>query len=316
MKTSKTESHLIRIMKSFNPMISMEYLKRFKQAAQAVVFTQLSSTSSGIKFFNFYRGSRTTTSKQVHFTLDKELLIPINEICQKTTGTFDVIACIKWLREKALIQTSGGNPVYVREGVLYGTTGHIILSVCSHIMDTVEEDNLYCFTQVTLKNYFGKKLTASKMSVATVHKSTQDFPTLDEVVFKSYLDKDEEIKKMVNPKLCCPELLNIELDVFSGCTNKQCSKPLNLVPEAIIVTCHHCSLTMRADKYSCVFHCVMSFEDKMLTLPTEVVSTFLKEDVINMCQTDIGSLKEKLLFLENADYIYNSKNIITAMERH
>ena len=101
---------------------------------------------------------------------------------------------LRWLREKALIQTSGGNPVYVREGVLYGTTGHIILSVCSHIMDTVEEDNLYCFTQVTLKNYFGKKLTASKMSVATVQKSTQDFPTLDEVVFKSYLE-EEEIKR-------------------------------------------------------------------------------------------------------------------------
>ena len=72
---------------------------------------------------------------------------------------------------------------------------------------------------------------------------------------------------------------------------------------------------MRVDKYSCVFHCVMSFEDKMLTLPIEVISAFLKEDVINTYQTDINTLMEKLLFLENVDYIYNSKNIITAMER-
>ena len=72
----------------------MDYMKGFKQAAQPVVFTQLSSTSSGIKFFNFYRGTTIITSKQVHFTLDKELLIPIDEICQKTTGNFDVIACI------------------------------------------------------------------------------------------------------------------------------------------------------------------------------------------------------------------------------
>ena len=50
MKTLKTESQLIRIMKSSNPMISMEYLKGFKQVAQLVVFTQLSLTSSGIKF--------------------------------------------------------------------------------------------------------------------------------------------------------------------------------------------------------------------------------------------------------------------------
>ena len=72
---------------------------------------------------------------------------------------------------------------------------------------------------------------------------------------------------------------------------------------------------MRVDKYSCVFHCVMSFEDKMLTLPIEVISVFLKENVINTYQTDINTLMEKLLFLENVDYIYNSKNIITAMER-
>ena len=52
MKTSKTESQLIRIMKSSNPVISMDYLKGFKQAAQPVVFTQFSSTSSIIKFCN------------------------------------------------------------------------------------------------------------------------------------------------------------------------------------------------------------------------------------------------------------------------
>ena len=106
---------------------------------------------------------------------------------------------------------------------------------------------------------------------------------------------------MVNPKLCCPELLNIELDVFPGCTNKQCNKPRNLLPEAKIVTCYHCSRTIRADKCSCIFHCVMSFEDKMLTLPKEVVSAFLKEDVIIMCQTDTDSFKEKLVILEIVD---------------
>ena len=107
--------------------------------------------------------------------------------------------------------------------MLYDSTGHIILSVWGDIIVTVEEGNLYCFTQVILKNYLRKKLTTSKMSVTTVHKSTQDLPSLDEVVFKSYLEKEEEIKKMVKPKLCCPEFLNIGLDVFPGCTNKQCN---------------------------------------------------------------------------------------------
>ena len=50
----------------------------------------------------------------------------------------------------------------------------------------------------------------------------------------------------------------------------------------------------------------MSFEDKIFTLPIEIVSAFLKEDVINMCQTDTDTFKEEMLFLENVDYLYNS----------
>ena len=51
----------------------------------------------------------------------------------------------------------------------------------------------------------------------------------------------------------------------------------------------------------------------MISLLIEGVSSFLK-DVINMCRTD--TFKEKFLFLENVDYIYNSKNKRTAIERH
>ena len=148
-----------------------------------------------------------------------------------------------------------------------------------------------------MENYFGKKLTTSRISAATC----QDFQTLDEDIFKSYIYKDQEIKRMVNPKLCRPDLLNIELDVFLGCTNQQCNETLNLLPGAKIVTCHHSSRSMHEDKCGSVFHCAMSFEDKIFTLPIEIISAFLKEDVINMCQTDTDTFKEKLLFLENVD---------------
>ena len=41
MKTSKAESRLIRIIKSSNPVISMDYLKGFKQAVKPVNVNQL-----------------------------------------------------------------------------------------------------------------------------------------------------------------------------------------------------------------------------------------------------------------------------------
>lgn len=79
MKTSKTESLLIIIMKSSNL-----YELGFKQTAQPVVFTQLSLTVCGIKVSNSYHGSNVTALNQVQLTFDKDLLIPIDEICQKT----------------------------------------------------------------------------------------------------------------------------------------------------------------------------------------------------------------------------------------
>lgn len=48
------------------------------------------------------------------------------------------------------------------------------------------------------------------MPVSTNHKSTQDSPSLDQAVIKSYFDKDQEIKNMVNPKLCWTKVLNIK----------------------------------------------------------------------------------------------------------
>ena len=51
-------------------------------------------------------------------------------------------------------------------------------------MGTIEKDILYCITQVSSKNYLGRTLTTSKLSVVAVHKLSKDFPILDEVVFK------------------------------------------------------------------------------------------------------------------------------------
>ena len=74
----------------------------------------------------------------------------------ENNGNFSRYCLHKVVKEESV--TSSGNPIYVREGVLYDTIGHITLSVWGDMMDTIEEDNLYCFTQVTLKNYFRKKL--------------------------------------------------------------------------------------------------------------------------------------------------------------
>ena len=73
---------------------------------------------------------------------------------------------------------------------------------------------IYSLTQLSLKNYFGRKLVTTKISVATAPKSSQDFPILDGGIFKSHLDNEQHIKKNFLPwKLCCLKVLNIKLDI-------------------------------------------------------------------------------------------------------
>ena len=153
-KTSEKECRVVRIMKSSNANVTTEYLIHFKQAGEPVMFSKLSASNSGIYFFNSYRGSRIETSKVVNFTFDKDSLILIAEICQQGAGTFDVIACIKWLSEKSLVETSG-NSIYLREVVLHDKSGHIILTICGDMIESAKEDTLYHFTHLSLKNYFG-----------------------------------------------------------------------------------------------------------------------------------------------------------------
>ena len=66
---------------------------------------------------------------------------------------------------------------------------------------------------------------------------------------------------------------------------------------------------MRADKCEQLFKCNLSFGEIELDLPSDIISSFLNENVI-------GNFKETILFLENIDYIYNIKNIIVEMKRH
>ena len=130
--------------------------------------------------------------------------------------------------------------------------------------------------------------------------------------YQFYLS-DEIISNGIN-KLCCPEIMNLELELYPGCTN--CNKSVVLQPGIKIVTCPHCKHAMRSDKCSCIFHCKLCFKEHSLVLPQVVLESFLKLDIIQMGKDNIDELKEKILFLENVDYNYNNKNVITSMSEH
>ena len=102
--------------------------------------------------------------------------------------------------------------------------------------------------------------------------------------YQFYLS-DEIISNGIN-KLCCPEIMNLELELYPGCTN--CNKSVVLQPGIKIVTCPHCKHAMRSDKCSC--NSIANYASKKV-LPQVVLESFLKLDIIQMRKDNIDELK-------------------------
>ena len=175
-------------------------------------------------------------------------------------------------------------------------------------MKELTEETLYLFQNISLKNYYGSKLTTTK-SIAISDEGGVPY-TLPQDAINNCIILDKKLNNPLHSKLCFPEVVAVTLDVFSGCTNKACGKLVAVVTpyEATVKTC----------KCPCVFHCTASFEEyeHPLNLPLEVLPMFLGKDVIKMCKENLKSVKKTLLFLENIDYVYNTKNVITSIKKH
>ena len=118
------------------------------------------------------------------------------------------------------------------------------------------------------------------------------------------------------PKLCCPVLFGTIVSVESSSANVSCTKALQIVPGSRILTCISCNMKMRADKYPCIFNCQLTFADLTLSLPVHVASKYFTEDVVELFKKDETGFRMTLCLLENVDFTYNSKSIITSMTDH
>ena len=67
------------------------------------------------------------------------------------------------------------------------------------------------------------------------------------------------------------------------------------------------------DKCPCIFNCQLAFADLTLWLPVDVASKYFKEDIVELFKKDENGFRMTLCLLENVDFTYNSKNIITSM---
>ena len=166
-----------------------------------------------------------------------------------------------------------------------------------------------------MRNYYGSNLTTSitsKISECDGKKLNWDAV---EIEFYNQFIKDRE--SMFNQKICWKEIVNTSIDLFTCCSNKSCCQKVVIVPGEKLVHSINCRRRMKPTFCNYTFECTLEFESISLAAPESVLSAFLREDVISVCQQNINNLYEKILYLENIDLEFNpTKNTVTKIYYH
>ena len=113
--------------------------------------------------------------------------------------------------------------------------------------------------------------------------------------------------------ICCPEILNVSVNVYAVCNNKECCKKISSNPGSNMVKYISCKRSMPMK--NCYLNMNVNFqlekEEKSysVTVFPKAVSSFIKED------TD--ALVAKLLVLEKVDFqLSQSGKIVARIQDH
>ena len=119
-----------------------------------------------------------------------------------------------------------------------------------------------------------------------------------------------------HPKLCCPNIINASAEIFPVCCTYQCNEKITIVPGDRIIKCSSCFRRMKPYNFSSFFEAVLDCDGIKLKLQLETAVQFFNEDILETYRNDIDGFIEKLLYLDNIDFEYNSKHVITNMYKH
>ena len=117
-------------------------------------------------------------------------------------------------------------------------------------------------------------------------------------------------------KLCCPNIINASAEIFPVCCTYQCNEKITIVPGDRIIKCSSCLRRMKPDNFLSFFEAVLDCDGVKLKLQLETAVQFFNEDILETYRNDINGFSEKLLYLDNIDFEYNSKHVITNMYKH
>ena len=121
--------------------------------------------------------------------------------------------------------------------------------------------------------------------------------------------------------LCYPSIMNVAINAYPVCNNKDCSKKITLnTAGSRVIHCQSCNRAMLLKQ--CYYEMNINFhlekDDTIykVTAFPKIISAFLSEDIYSYKQ-DTDTLIEKMLLIENVDFqLLPNQRLVTNMRQH
>ena len=166
----------------------------------------------------------------------------------------------------------------------------------------VKEGEFYTFTECRLHHYYGKCFTTTQST--TVSSAEKQ-------------DISKALQLDVQTWICCPDILNVAVDPFLTCNNKDCKKKQILTtPGSQIAKCHHCNKSLLVK--NCYFDMTISLnlEKDGKQYSATAFSSYISIK-LHFYKDNTDPLKTKLLLLEGVDFqLSHNGKLVVKVEQH
>ena len=277
-----------------------------KNMQQPIKISNLSVSPTGTVFFNKGALIHDVPNHSMPFQFAQEQLFqatPITTLIKSSSGTFNVSGTIKWKGEAKV--PSETTKKQVRDATLTDRTGSIPLSIWGEHIVSVKEGEFYTFTECRLRHYYGKCLTTTQSTTVSAAEKQ---------------DISKAVQQDVQTWICCPDILNVSVNPFLTCNNKDCKKKIVTTPGSQIAKCHHCNRSMLVK--NCYFDMTVSLnlekdgKQYSVTAFSKAISTFLNEDIFTF-KDNTDPLETNLLLLEGVDFqLSHNGKLVVKVEQH
>ena len=306
LQVSNDQTKIIRVMHQKGEGTKRQLFNDKMTAQQPIRLRNLPLSASGTLFLNKGTTIEDVPPHSINFEYFPQTALQVTKISHLvncTSGLFNVSGKIKWKTPHWL--PSEKPEIQVRDATLTDSSGAITLSVWGELIAKLKEDEFYTFSACKLRFYYGKCLATTRTTTISIAEK-QDLSAVPH----------EEVQNWI----CCPEILNVSVNVYAVCNNKECRKKISGNPGSNMVKCFSCKRSMLMK--NCYLDMNVNFqlekEEKSYSITAfpKAVSSYIKEDIY-LYKDNTDALVAKLLVLEKVDFqLSQSGKIVAKIQDH